>query len=211
MGCSWATGRGAALEVGGLEMGSWGRAGPVAGKLEVVVDHKLCCWGGDCGVQPLLFKASRPSLVPSGLHVALMSCLERGWMQDKERAGDRKWLCVLLEEQIHLPFQSQDVIASSLLLRLEICVTRDVERICGSGGGGEVGFSRHLLWLWAPYWVGPGRLDVQGSAGVVSLVLRMEMCEQEREQVNLAAGQDQNGSQQQGWKWSWAGAHVHTW
>lgn len=125
-----------------------------------------------------------------------------GWRQEV--------LCVLLEEQIHLPFQSQDVIASSLLLRLEICVTRDVERICGSGGGGEVGFSRHLLWLWAPYWVGPGRLDVQGSAGVVSLVLRMEMCEQESEQVNLAAGQDQNGSQQQGWKWSWAGAHVVT-
>lgn len=109
-------------------------------------------------------------------------------------------LCVLLEEQIHLPYQSQDMIPSSLLLCLEICVTRDVERICGSGGGGEVGFSRHLLWLWAPYWVGPGRLDMQGSAGVVSLALRMEMCEQEREQVNLAAGQDQNGSQQQGWK-----------
>lgn len=90
MGCSWATGHGAALEVGGLEMDSWGRAGPVAGRLEVVVDHKLCCWGGDCGVQPLLFKTSRSSLVPSGLHVALMSCLERGWMQGKERAADRK-------------------------------------------------------------------------------------------------------------------------
>lgn len=82
----------------------------------------------------------------------------------------QKALCVLLEEKILLPYQSQDVISSSLLLCLEICVTRDVERICGSGVGGEVGCSSHLLWLWAPYWVEQARLDVQGSAGVVSLV-----------------------------------------
>lgn len=37
------------------------------------------------------------------------------------------------------------------------------------------------------------------------------MCELEREQANLAAGQDQDGSQQQGWKGSWSGARVHTW
>lgn len=104
MGCSWATGPLAALEVGGLEMGSWWRAGSVAGRLEVVVDDKLCCWGGDCGVQPLLFETSRPSLVPGGLHVALMSHLERGWMQDKERAARQKVLCVLLEEKICLPY-----------------------------------------------------------------------------------------------------------
>lgn len=35
------------------------------------------------------------------------------------------------------------------------------------------------------------------------------MCKQEREQANLAASQDQDGSQQQVWKGSWAGAHVH--
>lgn len=50
----------------------------------------------------------------------------------------QKVLCVLLEKQIHLPCQSQDVISSSLLLCLEICVTRDVERVCGSGVGGEM-------------------------------------------------------------------------
>lgn len=37
------------------------------------------------------------------------------------------------------------------------------------------------------------------------------MCEQEREQANLAPGQDQDGSQQQGWKGPWTRAHVHTW
>lgn len=90
MGCCWATDCRVTLEVGGLEMGSWGRAGSVGGILEVVVDNKLCCWRRDCGVQSLLFRISRLSLVPSGLHVALMSCLERGWMQDKERAVYRK-------------------------------------------------------------------------------------------------------------------------
>lgn len=80
MECSWSTGCRAAFEMGGLEVGSWGRADSVGGRLEMVVDNQLCCWGGDSGVQPLLFKTSRPSLVPSGLHVFLMNYVERGWM-----------------------------------------------------------------------------------------------------------------------------------
>lgn len=39
MGCSWATGHRAALEVGGLEMGSWGRANSIGGRLQVVVEE----------------------------------------------------------------------------------------------------------------------------------------------------------------------------
>lgn len=78
--------------------------------------------------------------------------LSREGMDAGQGEGCRqKALCVLLEENIHLPYQdeSQDVISSSLLLCLEICITRDVKRISGSGAGGEVGCSRHLLWLWA--------------------------------------------------------------
>lgn len=70
---------------------------------------------------------------------AIFSALSRERMYAIQGEGCRqKVLCVLLEKQIHLPCQSQDVISSSLLLYLEICVTRDVERVCGSGVGGEM-------------------------------------------------------------------------
>lgn len=154
MGCCWATDCRVTLEVGGLEMGSWGRAGSVGGILEVVVDNKLCCWRRDCGVQSLLFRISRPSLVPSGLHVALMSCLERGWMQTRRGLYTERALCSAGRANPLALSECWDVISFSLLLCLEVCVTRDVKRICASRASGVVGCSRHLLWLWVPYWVG---------------------------------------------------------